>query len=87
MNRKPAAVNIVRFLAEQVEELGVRHTDEKIERAVRITHDQKQRRFLIPEGVQLQFVVGRQLPELLDIEDCKPCAAGNQDRLRCLTCC
>ena len=87
MDRQPAAIDIICFLAEQVEELGVRHTDEKIERAVRITHDQEQRCFLIPEGIQLQFVIGRQLPELLDIEDCKPCAAGNQDRFCCLACC
>ena len=87
MDRKPAAVNVVRFHTEQVEELGVRHTDEKIERAVRITHDQEQRCFLIPEGIQLQFVIGRQLPELLDIKDSQPCTTGNQDRFRCLTCC
>ena len=85
MNREPAAIDIVRLLAKQVEELCIRHTDEEVESAVRIAHDQEQRCLLIPEGIQLQFVVGRQLPELLDIEDCKPCAAGNQDRLRCLT--
>ena len=79
MDRKPAAVNVVRFLTEQVEELGIGHGNQEIERAVRITHDQEQRCFLIPEGIQLQFVVGRQLPELLDIKDGKPCAAGNQD--------
>ena len=66
MNRQSAAVDIVRFLAEEVEELCIRHTDEEIESAVRITHDQEQRCFLIPEGIQLQFVIGRQLPELLD---------------------
>ena len=87
MDRKPAAVNVVRFLTEQVEELRIRHTDKEVESAVRIAHDQEQCRFLIPEGVQFQFVVGRQLPELLDIKDGKPCPAGNQDRLRRLTCC
>ena len=85
MDRKPAAVNIVRFLAEQVEELSIGHTDEEIEGAVRIAHDQEQRRFLIPKGIQLQFVIGRQLPELLDIKDSQPCTTGNQDRFRCLT--
>ena len=86
MNRQPAAVDIIRFLAEQVEELCVRHTDQEIESAVRITHDQEQRCLLVPEGIQLQFVVGRQLPELLDIKDGQPGAAGNQDRFCCLAC-
>ena len=48
MDRETAAVDIVRFFAEQVEKLGVRHTDEEIEGAVRIAHDQEQRRFLSP---------------------------------------
>ena len=82
MDRKPAAVNIVRFLAEQVEELSIGHTDEEIESAVCITHDQEQRCFLIPEGIQLLFVIGRQLPELLDIEYGKPCPAGDKDAFR-----
>lgn len=87
MNRKPAAVNIVRFLTEQVEELGIGHGNQEIEGAVRIAHDQEQRCLLVPEGVQLQFVVDRQLPELLDIKDGQPGTAGNQDRFCCLTCC
>ena len=87
MDREPAAIDIVRFLAEQVEELGVRHTDQEIEGAVRIAHDQEQRRFLIPQGIQFQFVVGRQFPELLDIEYGKPCPAGDKDAFRRLPGC
>ena len=83
MDREPAAVHIVRFLTEQVEELGIGHRDQEVEGAVRITHDQEQRRLLIPEGIKLQFVVGSQLPELLDIKDCQPGTAGNEDRFRC----
>ena len=84
MDRKPAAVDIVRFLAKQVEELGVCHTDQEVKGAVRIAHDQEQRRLLIPQGIQFQFVICRQLPELLDIEDGKPCPAGDKDAFRCL---
>ena len=86
MDREPAAVDIVRFLAKQVEELCICHTDEEFEGAVRIAHNQEQRRFLIPQGIQLQFVIGRQFPELLDIKDGKPCAAGDKDTFRCLPC-
>ncbi len=75
MDRETASVYIVRLLAEQIEELHIGHTDEEIEGAVRIAHDQEQRCFLIPEGIQLQFVVGCQFPELLDIKDGKPCIA------------
>lgn len=34
MNRKPAAVNIIRFFTQQVEQLRVDHTDQEIEAAV-----------------------------------------------------
>ena len=81
MNGKSAAIDIIRFFAEQVEKLCIGHGDQEVESAVRITHDQEQRRFLISEGIQFQFVVGRQLPELLDIKDGKPGTAGNQDAL------
>ena len=85
MDRKPAAVNIVRFLAEQVEELGVHHTDKEVKGAVGITHDQEQRRFLVPKGIQFQFVICCQFPEFLDIKDGKPCSAGNKDTFRRLS--
>lgn len=34
MNREPAAVNIIRFFTQQVEQLRVDHTDQEIEAAV-----------------------------------------------------
>ena len=36
------------------------------------------------QSVQLQLVIGRQLPKLLNVKGRKPCAAGNQDTLSCL---
>ena len=85
MDRKPAAVDIVRFFAEQVEELGVRHTNKEVKGAVGITHDQEQRRFLVPKSIQFQFVICCQFPEFLDIKDGKPCSAGNKDTFCCLS--
>lgn len=75
MNREPSAVNIIRFLTQQVEQLRVDHGNQEIKGAVRITHDKEQRRPLVSKGVQLQFIIGRDLPKLRDIEWCKPCAA------------
>ena len=34
MDREPAAVNIIRFFTQQVEQLRVDHTDQEIEAAV-----------------------------------------------------
>ncbi len=34
--------------------------------------------FPVAQRVQLQLVVGRQFPQLLNVEGRKPCAAGNQ---------
>ena len=46
MDGQLAAEFIVRFLAQEVEKLAVDHGDQEIEGAVRIAHDEKQRRFL-----------------------------------------
>lgn len=77
--RQLAAVHIVGLVAKQVEKLGVAHGDQKVKRVVGVGHDEKQRRFAVAQRVQLQFVVGRDLPQLRDVERRKARAAGNQD--------
>ena len=62
MDGKSAPVDIIRFFTKQIEQLCIRHTDKEVEGAVRIGHDQEQRRLPVPEGIQLQFVVCSQLP-------------------------
>ena len=59
MDGQLSAVHIVCFIAEQIEKLGVNHADEEVEGAVRIAHDEEQRRFLIAQRVQLQLIVHR----------------------------
>ena len=83
MDGQPATVHIVGFLTQEIKELAVDHGDQEIESAVRIAHDEKQRRFSVSEGVQLQLVVHGDLTQLLDIEGGKASAAGNVDTLRC----
>ena len=83
MNGEPSAVNIVRFLAEKVEKLGVAQGNEEIEGIVGIRHDDEQGRLAISQGVQLQLVIGGQVTQLLNIEGSQPRTAGNQDRLCC----
>ena len=85
MNRKSAAVHVIRLFAEQIEKLGVDHGNEEIERAVRIGHDKKQRGFLVSELVQFQLVIHCDLPKFLNIEGSKTSTAGNIDRLRSFT--
>ena len=84
MDGQPPAVHIVRFLTQQIEKLRVDHRNQEIERAVRVAHDKEQRRPLISKGVQLQLIVGRDFPQLLNVKGRKPRTAGNQYALGCL---
>ena len=59
MDRQFAAVHIICFIAQQIEKLGVDHRDEEVEGGIRVRHDEEQRRFLIAQRVQLQFIVHR----------------------------
>ena len=68
MDGQFAAVHIIRFVAQKVEKLGVDHADEKVKGGIRVRHDEEQRRFLIAQRVQLQFIVHGKVPQLLDIE-------------------
>ena len=79
MDRQTPAVHVVRLVAQKIEKLGIHQRGEKIERVVRIGNDDKQGGPLVAQRVQLQLVVGRQLPKLLNVERGHSCAAGNQD--------
>ena len=68
MDWQLTAVHIICLVAEQIEKLGVHHADEEVEGAVRITHDEEQRRFLIAQRVQLQLIVHCEVTQLLDVE-------------------
>ena len=79
MDGQFAAVHIVCFVAQEVEKLGVDHADEEIKGRIRVRHDEEQRRFLIAQRVQLQFIVHGKVPQLLDVEGREPGTAGNED--------
>ena len=79
MHGKSSVVFIIRFFTKQVEHLGVRHGYQKIKGIVRVRDDEEHRRFCVSDGVQLQFVIGRNLPNLLNIKGSKTRRAGNQD--------
>lgn len=87
MDGEPSAVHIVGLLAQQIEQLGVDHGNEEIERAVRVAHNQEQRCPLIPQSIQLQFVIGGNIPQLLNIKGSQSGTAGNQNRLGSLAWC
>ena len=75
-------MHIIRHFAEQVEHLGVRHADKEVEAGIRVRHDEEQGGPLFSNGVQMQLIVGRDLPKLFDIEYREACAAADQDALR-----
>ena len=79
MDGQRAAVHIICFIAQQIEKLGVDHADEEVEGAVRVRHDEEQRRFLIAQRVQLQLIIHGEVTQFLDVKGGEPCAAGNQD--------
>lgn len=69
MNRKSAMVLVIGTFAQEVEKLGIDHANEKIERGVRVGHDEEQGCFLIAQGFQLQLVIGGDFPQLGDVKD------------------
>ena len=77
MDGKPSVVNVICFVAEKVEELGIHDCHNEIEGVVGIGNDDEQRRLSVSNGVQLHFIVAHQLPQLCDVEGRKPCTAGN----------
>ena len=62
MDGQPPAVHIIGFLTQEIEQLGIAHGDQEVERIVRVAHDEKQRGLSIAQRVQLQLVICRQLP-------------------------
>ena len=68
MDGQFAAVHIICFIAKQIEKLGVDHADEEVKGGIRVRHDEEQRRFLIAQRVQLQFIVHGEVTQLLDVE-------------------
>jgi len=79
MDGQPAAVHVVCFVAKEVEQLALQHGDDEVEGGVRVAHNEEQRRFPVAQGIQLQFVVRHDLPQLRNIEGSKAGAAANQD--------
>ena len=43
---------------------------------------QSRQTYPVTHGIQIQLIVGRDLPELFDVEGGQPCPTGNQDALR-----
>ena len=84
MNREPAAVHIIRLFAQQIEQLRISHADQEVETGVCVRHNQEQCCTLVPNGVQMQLVIGRNLAKLLNIKDRKACSAAHQNTLGCL---
>ena len=68
MDGQLSAVHIVCLVAKQIEKLGVDHRNQEIEGGIRVRHNEEQRRFLIAQRVQLQFIVHGKVPQLLDVE-------------------
>ena len=81
MDRQLTAVHIIGFVAEQIEKLGVDHGNQEVKGAVRIAHDEKQRRFPVAQLVQFQLIVHGGIPDFLNIEGGEPGTAGNKDGL------
>jgi hypothetical protein len=79
MHREPAAIFVISPVAQKVKELRIHQRGEKIKGVVRIGNNHEQGGSGITQSIQLHFVVGRDIPDLLNVERGQPCTAGNQD--------
>ena len=79
MDGQPAAVLVVRLFTQEIEKLRVDQRDQEVKGAVGVRHDEEQRRLPVSQGVQLQLVVGRDVPQFLDVKGRQSGTAGNQD--------
>ena len=77
MDGQPAAVHVVGLIAQEIEKLGIDHAGEEIEGVVGVRDDDEQRRFPVAQRVQLQLVIRRDLPQLLNVEGSEARAAAN----------
>ena len=77
MHGQASAVYIVRLFAQEVEKLGIDHAGEEIEGIIGVRDDNEQRSFPVAQRVQLQLVIGGDLPKLLNVEGGKARAAAN----------
>ena len=79
MMGQPAAVNIVRPFAQEVEHLRKGQRHKKIVGAVRVADAEKSSRPAISHAVKLQLVIGHDLPKLGDVKGGQTRTAGNKD--------
>ena len=57
MAGKSAAIHIVRFITQQVEELSIHHSHDGIEGVICIGTDHKEGGFAVSDGVQFHLVI------------------------------
>ena len=76
---QPAVINIIRFVAEQVEQLSIHDSYNEIERIVGVGDDNKHCCPAIPQLIQFHLVIAHDLPQFHDIKGCQSGPAGNQD--------
>ena len=79
MDGQPSAVMVICLFTQEIEKLGVDQRDQEVKGAVGVRHDEEQRRLPVSQRVQLQLVVGRDVPQFLDVKGRQSGTAGNQD--------
>ena len=78
MAGKSAAIHIVCFITQQVEELCIHHGHDEVEGIICIGNDHKEGGFAVSDGVQFHLVIGHQVTDLGDIKRSQAGTAGNQ---------
>ena len=85
MDRQPAAIHIISLFAQQVEKLGVGHSNQKVHAVLGVAHYEEQGCLAISEGVQFQLVIGGQVPDLLNVKNRGSGRRADKDTFGCLT--
>ena len=79
MMGQAASVFVVGPFTQKVEHLRKCKGHDKVVGGVCIAYQKEQGRFLVPELVKLQLVIGHDLPELGNVKGSQPGAARNQN--------
>ena len=78
------SIGVVSPFTQKVEHLRESEGNQKVVGGVRIADKKEQRRFFVPQLIQLQLVIRHDLPELGNIKGSQPCTAANQNTFCCL---
>ena len=78
MDRQPATIHIVCFIAQQIEKLGLQHGNHEVKCGICIRHNEEQCSQPVTDHIQFHFIIGHDLTKLRYIKGSKSGSTANQ---------